>query len=817
VPPNEAAPDTSADRRLDADALFTGTDPERLGFETTADVEQVQELVGQARVMRAITFGIGVRGRGFNIYALGAEETDKRTVVLHHLEDRAEAEPVPPDLCYVNNFDEPHRPRALEVPSGVGRRLCEAVDDFLDDLTAGLEGAFESEEYQARKQSVQEEAEEEQQEALEELQEKARERDLALIRTPRGFAFAPVRDGEVVPMEEFQGRPEEERKKVQEAIAELQKILRRVPRRRREVRETLDALNEELARATVTELLDEVRADFEELDEVQDFFDEVLEDVVSNVDAFIQEEGEGGPGRAMAAQAGESGPAQGGGPPLRRYKVNLLVDHAETEHAPVIHEDHPIYQNLLGRVEYLTRMGTLVTDFNLIRPGCLHRANGGFLVLEAHQLLLQPFAWQGLKRSLTAGEVKIESPREAMGMVSTVSLEPEPIPIDLKVVLLGSRRLYYLLAQLDPDFGDLFKVAADFDDELDRSEENERLFARVVADLVKKEELRPFDAPAVARVIERSARKVGDGAKLTARSRRILDLVRAADFWAREDGAEVVSEPHVQQAIDAWVHRSSRIRERLQEQILRDTILVDTEGDVAGQVNGLAVLQLGDYAFGKPNRITARVRLGKGEVTDIEREAELGGPIHSKGVMILAGFLGARYATDHPLSVAASLVFEQSYGGVEGDSASSAELYALLSAIGDIPLRQGVAVTGSVNQHGRVQAIGGVNEKIEGFFEICRERGLDGRQGVIIPTSNVKHLMLRAEVVDAVREGDFNVWAVESVDRGMEILSGLPMGEPDEDGRYPEGTVNRRVKDRLREMAHRWSAFAREREGGDGS
>jgi len=483
----------------------------------------------------------------------------------------------------------------------------------------------------------------------------------------------------------------------------------------------------------------------------------------------------------------------------------------------VIHEDHPIYQNLLGRVEYLPRMGTLVTDFNLIRPGCLHRANGGFLVLEAHQLLLQPFAWQGLKRSLTAGEVKIESPREAMGMVSTVSLEPEPIPIDLKVVLLGSRRLYYLLAQLDPDFGDLFKVEADFDDRMERSEESELLYARLVASLARREELRAFDREAVARVVDRSARIVGDAEKLSSRTRRLTDLIREADFWAGEEGAEVVSASHVRRAVEEWTDRSGRIRDRVREAILRETIRIETEGQAMGQVNGLSVSRLGDFSFGQPNRITARVRLGRGEVIDIEREVELGGPIHSKGVLILSGFLGERYAAERPLALAARLVFEQSYGGIEGDSASCAELCALLSAIGRIPLRQEVAVTGSVDQHGGLQAIGGVNEKIEGFFAVCRARGLTGEQGVVIPMSNRKHLMLRDEVREAVAEGTFHVWAASRADEVMEILSGRPMGERDEEGSYPEGSVNRAVDERLAELAERRRALAGSEPGGEGA
>ncbi|MFB6240735.1 MAG: Lon protease family protein, partial [Gemmatimonadota bacterium] len=495
-------------------------------------------------------------------------------------------------------------------------------------------------------------------------------------------------------------------------------------------------------------------------------------------------------------------------PALRRYRVNVLVDHGDSEHAPVVYEDNPTYQNLVGRVEYLAQMGTLVTDFNMIKPGALHEAAGGYLMLDARRVLMQPYAWEALKRAIKSGEIRIDSLREMLGMVSTVSVDPEPVEHDAKVVLLGDRLLYYLLSEYDPEFGDLFKVAADFDDQVDRSEENERLYAGLVGSLVEQEELRPFDRSGVARVIERSARMVGDAEKLAVRSRGVLDLIREADHWAGEDGADVVTADHVQTAIDKRIYRSDRLRERSQEQILRDTVYIDTEGEQVGQVNGLSVLQLGDFSFGRPTRITARTRLGRGEVVDIEREVELGGPIHSKGVMILSGFLGARYAAERPLSLEASLVFEQSYGGIEGDSASSTELYALLSSVAEVPIRQSVAVTGSVNQHGQVQPIGGVNEKVEGFFDICDERGLTGDQGVLIPASNTKHLMLRRDVVEAIDEGRFHVWPVAHVDQGMEILTGEPMGERDEEGRYPEGTINYLVEERLSELADKRMEYA---------
>ncbi|MEJ2339512.1 MAG: ATP-binding protein, partial [Gemmatimonadales bacterium] len=663
--------------------------------------------------------------------------------------------------------------------------------------------------------AIEEEAGEEQEEALSGLSDKAKEEGIALMRTPVGFAFAPVRDGEVLTPEDLDKLPDEEAESIKARIGELegelQEVLRKMPRRQREVRDQVRALNREVAEYAVRDLLDELRTRYEAFPEVLQHLDHVQAHMVENVRQFIARPEQQVPPEMAALMEG-AGEAH----PFRRYKVNVLVDHSESETAPVVYEENPTYQNLIGRVEYQSLLGALTTDFTMMKAGALHRANGGYLLLDARRVLLQPFAWEGLKRVLTSGELKLESPRDVLGLVSTVSLEPEPVPLNVKVVLLGERMLYYLLSDLEPDFPQLFKVAADFADDVDRTPEGEQLYARLIATLAGQDELRPFDRGAVARVIERSARWAGDAEKLSVQTRDVLDLLREADHWAGEKGAETVSAAHVQEAIDQWVHRSDRIRERMQEQILRETIYIDTEGETVGQVNGLSVLTIGGggFSFGGPTRITAQVQLGSGKVLNIEREVELSGPIHSKGVLILAGFLGGRYAQESPLSLSASLVFEQSYSGVEGDSASSTELYALLSAIGKVPLAQGIAVTGSVNQHGQVQPIGGVNEKVEGFFDICLGRGLTGDQGVLIPASNVKHLMLASRVREAVRAGQFHIWPVETIDEGMEILAGRPMGEPDENGEYPEGSVNRAVVDRLAELARLRKEFGRA--AGDG-
>jgi lon-related putative ATP-dependent protease len=561
------------------------------------------------------------------------------------------------------------------------------------------------------------------------------------------------------------------------------------------------ALDRDVARFAAGHLIEALQTKYVDLPDVVGYLQAVLEDVIANVDDFRKPDEETPP-----TLAGVPLPRALQGPPLlRRYQVNLLVDRSQANGSPVVYQDHPTYQNLIGRVEhFMSPAGGVATDFTLIKSGSFHQANGGYLILDAHKVLSQQYAWEGMKRVLRAREISIESLGQIFGSISTIALEPEPIPLNIKIVLLGDRQLYYQLCEFDPDFNELFKVVVDFEEEMDRTPENSMLYARLIGTLARKENLHQFDRSAVARVIEHSARMVDDSEKLSTRMQGIADLLREANYWASQSGHTIITAAAVQQAIDAQLYRAGRIKERMQEQIERGTILIDTSGQKVGQINGLSVLSLGQFSFGRPSRITAVVRLGRGKVVDIEREVELGGPLHSKGVLILSGYLSARYVPEQPLSLGASLVFEQSYGGVDGDSASSAELYALLSALAGAPISQSLAVTGSVNQHGQVQAIGGVNEKIEGFFEVCRGRGLTGEQGVLIPASNVKHLMLRHDVVQAVEQGQFNIYAVETIDQGIEILTGLPAGERNAKGQFPAGSLNARVEARLMDMAAQW-------------
>jgi len=790
---------------LDDHQLRQVCDPAQFEFDTTDDLEDLAQIIGQGRAIRAVQFGIGIRRDGYNVYALGPSGTGKRTTITQFLENKAADEPVPSDWCYVNNFEDTPKPATLELPPGKGAELREDMEQLVEELRSAIPTAFESEDYQTRKQELQEEFQEKQEEALNEIQERAKKRDIALIRTPVGLAFAPVEEGEVVSPDEFQKLPDEKREQVKEDIAQLQEELQETMRQarqwEREARSKVKELNRQVAMLAVGHRIDELQEKYGDLQPVVDYLEAVRNDVVENVEDFRRtgdEEAEsllGLPTQQMQEAR------------FRRYQVNVLVDHSESQGAPVVYEEHPTYNNLIGRIEHIAQMGALVTDFNLIKPGALHRANGGYLLVDARELLTQPYAWDGLKRVLRAQQVRIESLSQALSLVSTVSLEPEPIPLDVKVVLIGGRLLYYLLNQYDPDFSELFKVEADFDDQMPRTPENDELYARLVATIARREGLRPFDRAAVARVIERSSRLVGDTKKLSTHLLSVAELLEEADHWAGETGHEVVTVDDVERTIEEQTSRADRLRDRTHEHIRRGMILIDTEGEKRGQVNGLSVIALGNYAFGRPSRITARTRLGKGNVIDIEREVDLGGPIHSKGVLILSSYLGARYAPDHPLSLSASLVFEQSYAGVEGDSASLGELCALLSDLANAPIKQSLAVTGSVNQHGEVQPIGGVNEKVEGFFDACRAKGLTGDQGVLIPEANVEHLMLRRDVIDAVQADDFHVYAVQTVDEAVSLLTGEPAGERMEDGEFPAGSINHRVEARLIELAEKQRNF----------
>jgi lon-related putative ATP-dependent protease len=782
-------------RPLPPDQLYRRCSPEALAFESTAELPDVEAVIGQDRALDALRFGVGIHRTGYNLFVLGPPGLGKHAVVRRFLEARATSAPTPPDWCYVNNFEQPHRPRALRLPTGRGVALRRDMEQLLEDLRSAVPSAFESEQFRNRVQEIEEELKERQSQAFSELGQEAAGEGIALLHTPAGFAFGPVKEGGVLSPSEFEKLPKEEQERVERAVGELQeklkRLLNRLPLWQKETRQRLKALSREVGGFAVAHLVDELREDYRDLPDVLAYLDAVERDVVENVDDFRKSEEERSSLLAMAT---------GGQPSFRRYQVNVLVDHSHSQGAPVVLEDNPTYQNLVGRAEHIAQMGMLVTDFTLIKPGALHRANGGYLVLDARKVLMAPYAWEGLKRALSSHSIRMESLGEMLSLISTVSLEPEPVPVDQKVVLIGDRILYYLLQYFDPDLGDLFKVVADFDEEVDRNDATLLEYARLIATLGRQEGLHPLDRAAVARVLEHSGRLAADAEKLSTHMQRVTDLLREADYWAGETGRTLITAVDVQRAIDAQVQRLDRVRSKVYEAIRRGTIRIETAGATVGQVNGLSVIQVGDLAFGAPSRITATARLGDGKVIDIEREVELGGAIHSKGVLILTHLLAQRFGRNQPLSFSASLTFEQSYGIVEGDSASVAEACALLSALADIPIRQSLAVTGSVDQRGEVQAIGGVNEKVEGFFDVCRDRGLDGRNGVIIPAANVKHLMLRQDVVEAAAAGQFHVYPVATLDDAVELLTGVPAGEPDVDGLYPEDSVGGHVQARLAEL-----------------
>jgi len=795
---------------LPTNALYRACAEGDLGATSTAELEPIEGVVGQARAVQAVRFAIEMDVDGHNLFVLGPAGTGRRTFVRRSLTEAAAQQPTPSDWCYVNNFEETHCPRAIELPTGMARPFAAQMEDFIADVKTSLSAAFDGEDYRTRRQSIEAEFEESQTRALKEVHDSAKERSIRIMQSPSGVMFAPVRNGEVLGPDEFEKLPEADQKRIQddvEAISkQLQNAMRDSPQRLRAMREKLMQLDNQVTGFAVGSLVEELAAKYREFPKVVEFLQSMQKDLIKN-SALLRG------GQEMQMPFLPFTPEDAA---KRRYAVNVIVSHDVDRAAPVVIEERPAYAHLVGRIEHRAHMGALTTDFTLIRAGALHRANGGFLVLDARRLLTEPFAWDALKQALKSRCVKIESIAEAFAMSTTVALEPEPIPLRVKVVLIGDRRLYFMLQQLDHEFSDLFKIAADFDERMDRDAGTQEALARAMSAIVARNGLLPVARDGIYRLIEESARDAGDQEKLSNEIRRTEDIVREGHYWATENGHNELTAADIDAAIASREYRHGRLRERVVEEISRGTILIDTEGAKIGQINALAVHQLGDFSFGRPNRITARVSLGSGKVVDIEREAELGGSLHSKGVLILSGYIAATYGVEQPLSLAATIAFEQSYGGVDGDSASCAELYALISAIAGVPISQSFAVTGSVNQYGDVQAIGGVNEKIEGFFDICAERGLTGEQGVLIPSSNVKHLMLRSRVVDAVADGRFSVYGIDTIDQGLTILTGVPAGEPGKDGEFPSGSVHCLARDALRAMAARRREFGNSgRDGGN--
>ncbi|WP_091303450.1 Lon protease family protein [Gemmobacter aquatilis] len=789
-----------ADTIIGVAQLRAVCDPATLSFDTTAALEPLRWPIGQERAVEAIRLSAQMRHRRFNLYVHGPEGSGRHSTVLRILKDEAAVRPVPQDWVYVQNFANPDRPLALCLPQGQAVRLRAAMASLVEDLAAHIPALLVSEDYQTRRGALEQDFAAQHETAFDALRESAQKRQVAILRTPMGFSLAPMQAGELLKPEAMAALPETERDRIEQDVRatqqELEDFLASLPELGRAQRAAVASLNTAMAEIAVKAAMAKLTRSFGKIEVLAPYFKALRADLVANADLFLsadrnRPEAPLSPGRAMLRED----------PRFHRYDVNVMVTHDGDSGAPVVVETLPTLANLTGRIDYIALQGALMTDFTQIKPGALHRANGGFLMLDARHVLTEPFAWDALKRCLETAQVHVITAADRLGLIATTTLEPEPIPLDLRVVLLGDRMLHLLLSDLDPDFDQFFRVAAEFGDDMPRNAESVALFARLVATLVAQEDLRPVARDGVAALVDVSTRAAEDQEKLSLRLSDVWDILREADHLALQAGALAVTAAHVTDAIAASARRLGQTRDRVQEMIARGTILISTAGSEVGQINGLTVAELGGLRFGAPVRITARVRMGAGRVVDIEREARMGGPIHSKAVLILSGFLATRYVPDVPLSLWASLVFEQTYGGVEGDSASLAELCALMSALADVPLTQSFAVTGSVNQMGEVQPIGGVNEKIEGFFDVCKAQGLTGRQGVLIPRRNVANLMLRPDVVAAVAQGQFQIHAVSHVDEAIAHLTGLPAGTRSLHGDFEDGSINANIEVRLMDFA----------------
>ncbi len=794
-----------ARRRVPAAALYVRCDPDTLGFETTAEVAPLDGTVGQDRALNSLQFGLDIQADGYNLFVAGPTGTGRNSTLRAIVGRIAATRPVPPDWCYVFNFRDHRQPSVVSLPAGRGRALARDMDTFIEACRREIPRHFESEAYTQKREELARELQTQRDQAFAAVEEEARRQGFSLNVSPMGVATVPLKeDGQPMSREEFAQLPEDSRRTLQSRGEELQSAISQamVQTRRleKDAQRRLEEQDKAVALYAVTPLVNELRQEYLDIPKAVEYLEHAQDDIIEHLDMFRSTEQEAGPLAAFRPPIEEF---------FARYKVNVIISREDTRGAPVVLENNPTYYNLFGRVDYRSQLGAVTTDHTMIKAGALHRANGGYLILQAMDVLTSFLVWETLKRTVRSREIRIENLGEQYSAIPVATLNPQPMPLDVKLVFVGNPRIYQLLFQADEDFRKLFRVKADFTVDMERSPDCVGLYAGFISSFARENALRHFDKSAVARVVEYGSRLVEHQGRLSTRFIEIADLLTESDFWASKDSNDLVGAQHVERAIEQKIYRANLIEERVQQLIDEGTILIDTEAAVVGQVNGIAVYELGDYRFGRPSRITARVSLGRGQVVSIEREIQMSGRIHNKGFAILNGYLHGKYAQERLLALSASIGFEQTYDEVEGDSASAAELYALLSALADVPVRQGIAVTGSVDQRGEVQPIGGVNEKVEGFYAVCKTKGLTGEQGIVIPRANIQHLMLRREVVDAVREGRFNVWSAATVDEGIEILTGVPAGAPDSKGRYPPGTINRLVMDKLAQMARRTEAGRR--------
>ncbi len=790
---------------LPAEDLFWKCDPGKFAFKTTDEVPSLQEIIGQDRALKSIEFGLGITNNNYNIFVLGESGTGKSTTVMDIVEKKAKEEPVSDDWCYVNNFSNPDAPKALSLPPGRGAALAVHLDDLVESLRRDIPKVFESRDYEKHRDEIFEGQHERTRLLFFRLEQRASEKGLLLKKSVSGLSVVPARDGKAMSQADFESLPKEKKARTEEDLAQMQEKLSDVIRDARviekETKERITALDREVVQYVVNPLINEILDEFKEFESIVEYISLVKEDILENIDDFRPKE-------EMPLALGPL-KFQRPEPSFERYRVNLLVNHKDSVGAPVVFETNPTYYNLFGRIEYRVQLGVATTDFTMIKAGSIHRANGGYLIVNALDILRNIFVYDSLKRMVKNREVSMEDVWEQYRFVSSSTLKPAPIPVEIKLVVIGEPFIYYLLYNLDTEYRKLFKVKADFDNVMPNDDDNIRKYSYFIAARCREEGLLPFDATGVARIVELGCRLAGNKEKLSARFNDITNFVVESSYWARAAGAFAVTAEHVEKSLGERIYRNSKISDKLTEYIKEDTLMVDTDGKVEGQVNGIAVLDPGDYAFGKPSRVTASTYMGDAGIVNIEREVKLSGKIHNKALMILTNFLQSRFAHRFPLVFSASVTFEQLYDEIEGDSATCTETYALLSSLSGVAIDQGLAVTGSMNQKGEVQPIGGVNEKIEGFFEVCKAKGLTGRQGVIIPRRNVRNLMLKKEVVEAVRDGKFAVYPIDMVDEGLEILTGVPVGERGPDGEFPEGTINHLAEKRLLSLSRTFKEFSR--------
>ncbi len=783
---------------LGIDELYRCCDPSVFTFQTTDELQEDIETIGQDRALRAIDFGLNLESSGFNIFMLGENGTGKMTTIRKLLGKKAAEEPVPPDWCYVYNFADPDAPLAVSLSPGQAPIFHRDMDELVNTLQKEIPKVFESKEYEKQKNKLMENFQKRQKALFTKLEEDAEAKGFSIRKSVTGLMIVPMKkSGDPLTEEEYEALDEKTKEKIDEIGKLLQEKLNDIVREVREGEKGLKAqqaaLEREVALTVVGHLMDELKHKYQEHEKISSYLADVTEDILNHLDDFKSQEEQAPPLPFMRLQKSE--------PTYTRYTVNVLVSNKDAKGSPCIYESNPTYFNLLGRLEHKFQYGVAITDFSMIKAGSLHRANGGYIVINALDLLRNIFSYDALKRSIKNREIKIEDIWEQYRLISTTTLRPEAIPLSVKVILVGTPYLYYLLYTLDEEYRELFKVKADFDNRMDATNETVHKYAAFIASTSKKDKTLPFDRSGVAKIVEYGSRLAGHQKKLSSQFSEVSDLIREASFWAKRSDSRIVKDEHVEKALEEKVYRNNRIEERMQEMMVEGTIIVDTDGAKVGQINGLAVLGMGDYLFGKPSRITAKTYAGKGGVINIERETKMSGKIHEKAVLIISHYINSAYARKKPISFSASITFEQLYDMVEGDSASCAELYVILSSLSGVPLRQNLAITGSMDQHGDVQPIGGVNEKIEGFFDLCKVRGLDGTHGVVIPRKNLSNLMLKKEVVDAVRNGKFSIFAISRVEEGLELFTGMPAGELRDDGTWPEGSINHLVMKRLEEIS----------------